>query len=1131
MPKCAECGQENPNVARFCLACGTPLAKSASAKEERKVVTVLFADLVGFTSRAEQLDPEDVRAMLSPYYARLRQELERRGGTVEKFIGDAVMALFGAPVAHEDDPERAVRAALAIRDGLTELNEADPKLELQVRIAVNTGEALVALGANPSEGEGMASGDVVNTAARLQAAAPVNGILVGETTYRATERAIEYREAPPVTAKGKAEAVKVWEVLEPRARYGVDIGLRGRVPLVGREREVDILLDALSRVRSESTSQLVTLMGVPGIGKSRLVVELSAAVDEDPELIFWRQGRSLPYGEGVTFWALAEIVKAQAGILETDSAEAALDKLRRAVQGVVPDEGEADWIESQLRPLAGLEDETQPGGDRQADAFGAWRRFLEHLAERSPLVLVFEDLHWADDGLLDFVDDLVEWVSAVPLLVVCIARPELLTRRPGWGGGKPNATTLSLSPLTRDDTARLVAALLEQAVLPAELQASLLARAEGNPLYAEEYVRMLQDRGFLQRDDGAWRFEGSDDLPLPESVQGIVAARLDSLAPEEKALAQDAAVIGKVFWAGAVAAVGGTERTAIEERLHALSRKEFVRRERRSSVAGEEQYIFLHVLVRDVAYGQIPRGSRSAKHRAAAEWIASLSADRSEDHAEMLAHHYLSAIELAQASRQDASEFADAARLALRDAGDRALGLNAYATAARFYDAALKLWPSADRERPQLLLRLGWAHSRAGKPEVVDVLEEASKRFLVLGDGAAAAEAQTLIGKWYGDQGLRELEDEYLQRASELVENVPPSRSKAVTLTRIGTSMMLAGRYEDGIRVTREGLQIAEELKLNDVRARCLNALGFSRVTLGDTAGVADIESALTIGLENNLPDEASVAYTNLAELVSNYFGDLKQAFELRAEGTALTERFGLAGGTRFLRAERAVECYWTGRWDEADELADDLLSESEQDAPGYMDSQCLLVKARIGLARGDARAVDYAGRALEVARVAMDPQVLYPTLAFAARAKVAAGDLEAGRALVDELLTSWSEVPETLLASHLQSCSDLAVASSALGSGTELIEIVQGARLKTKWIEAAIAFVSRDFHQAAAIYAETGSRPDEAYARLRTAREMVATGNRARGDRELQRALAFYRSVGAKAYLREGEALLAQTA
>ena len=1131
MPTCAKCGQENTEVARFCLACGAKLTAATEASEERKVVTVLFADLVGFTSRAEQLDPEDVRAMLSPYYARLRKELERRGGTVEKFIGDAVMALFGAPVAHEDDPERAVRAALAIRDGLAELNESDPKLELQVRIAVNTGEALIALGAQTAEGEGMASGDVVNTAARLQASAPVNGILVGETTYRATERTIEYREAEAVSAKGKADPVKVWEVLEPRARFGVDIGLRGRAPLVGREQELDVLLDALSRVRSESASQLVTLVGVPGIGKSRLVVELSAAVDEDPELIFWRQGRSLPYGEGVTFWALAEIVKAQAGILETDSADEAREKLRRTVIDVVADPSEAEWIESQLRPLVGLEDEALPGGDRQTEAFGAWRRFFEHLAERSPLVLVFEDLHWADDGLLDFVDDLVEWASAVRLLVVCIARPELLSRRPGWGGGKPNATTLSLSPLTRDDTARLVAALLEQAVLPAELQAALLARAEGNPLYAEEYIRMLQDRGFLRREDGAWRFEGSDDLPLPETVQGIVAARLDSLSHEEKALVQDAAVLGKVFWAGAVAGVGGSDRHGVEERLRALGRKEFLRRERRSSVAGEDQYIFLHVLVRDVAYGQIPRARRAAKHLSAAEWIASLSADRSEDRAEMLAHHYLSAIELAEASGQDSGEFAKPASLALREAGDRALGLNAYAAAVRFYDAALNLWPRDDSDRPQLLLRLGRARASLGQAENVEALEEAREGFVRFGDNASAAEADALIGKWYGDQGLRELEDEYLARASELVENVPPSRSKALTISRVGTSMMLSGRYEEGVRVAREALQIGEELDLNDVKARTLQSIGFSRVTLGDPGGIADIERALAISLEHNLPDDAAIAYTNLAELVGNYFGDLKRAFELRAEGKELSERFGLATSIRFLNGERATEWYWTGRWDEAEELADELLSQSEQDAPGYMDSQCLLVKARIGFARGDIRALDDAARALATARVAKDPQVVYPALAFDARVRIAAGRVEEGRALVDELLTSWSEAPETMLASHLQSSADVAVALTMLGRGPEFDEVTARAMLETKWLEAASASVSGDYLRAAATYEEIGSLPDEAYARLRAAEALMGAGSRAEGDRELQRALAFYRAVDAKAFLHEGEALLAQTA
>ena len=464
------------------------------AQRERKVVTVLFADLVGFTSRAESLDPEDVDAILRPYHDHLRSELERHGGTVEKFIGDAVMALFGAPTAHEDDPERAVRAALAIRDWAREEGA------LELRVGVTTGEALVSLGARPSEGEGMAAGDVVNTAARLQSAAGVNGILVDETTYRATRDWISYGTAEPVDAKGKAEPVAVWEATEARSRFGADVVQAG-APLVGRRRELDLLAGALGRAREERSPQLVTLVGVPGIGKSRLVYELYAQVDAEEELTNWRQGRSLPYGEGLTYWALAEMAKAQAGILETDGPQEAEAKLAEMVGDLVSD-GAEQLLES-LRPLVGLARDGEPGGDRSA-RFAAWRRLFEALAERRPTVLVFEDLHWADDDLLDFVDHLVDWAVGVPLLVVCTARPELLDRRPGWGGGKPNALTLSISPLSDDDTARLLAELLERSVLSAETQASLLARAGGNPLYAEQFARLLAETG-------------SDDLRVPRT--------------------------------------------------------------------------------------------------------------------------------------------------------------------------------------------------------------------------------------------------------------------------------------------------------------------------------------------------------------------------------------------------------------------------------------------------------------------------------------------------------------------------------------------------------------------------------------------------------------------------------------
>ena len=491
-------------------------------------MTVVFADLVGFTARAETLDPEDVEAILSPYHARLRSELERFGGTVEKFIGDAVMAVFGAPVAREDDPERAVRAAIAIRDWATEGDDLD------VRIAVATGEALVSLDARPESGEAMVAGDVVNTAARLQSAAPVNGILVGEATRRATSTAIDYVGREPVSAKGKTQPIPVWEAVAARARFGIDPGQRGGGTLTGRDEELSLLVEALGRARRERSPQLLTLIGVPGIGKSRLVYELFKQVERGDELTYWRQGRALPYGEGVTLWALSEIVKAHTGVLETDGAAVAEQKLRRALAESLEEGSERDWVERHLRPLLGLAAEGELPGDRRSEALAAWRRFFEALAEHRPLVLVFEDLHWADDGVLDFIDHLVEWASGVPILVVCTARPELLDRRSGWGGGKRASATVSLSPLSDDDTARLVHELLSQSVLPAETQSALLARAGGNPLYAEEFVLMLDERG----DAGG---------ALPESVQGIIAARLDLLAVDEKELLQDAAVVGKVF--------------------------------------------------------------------------------------------------------------------------------------------------------------------------------------------------------------------------------------------------------------------------------------------------------------------------------------------------------------------------------------------------------------------------------------------------------------------------------------------------------------------------------------------------------------------------------------------------------
>ena len=688
MPACGTCGQSNPAGARFCNACGAALG--ADVREERKVVTVLFADVVGFTARAERMDPEDVRRLIAPLHARLRAELDRRGGTVEKFIGDAVMAVFGAPVAHEDDAERAVRAALAIRDALV----ADGELEL--RIGITTGEALIALGARPETGEGIASGDVVNTAARLQAAAPAGGILVDAATYRATERAVEYRDAAAVVAKGKAEPVAVR--LAARARGPVGLERPAAGPLVGRAEELTLLRDTLARVQREREPQLVTLVGVPGIGKSRLVHELLDGLERQrptrapavrPLAAVRRRGDVLGArrdGQGARGDPRVRHGRADAG-----QAERRRRLRRRRARGRSPDRGVPASARGPRRRVAAAAD------DRSSEAFAAWRRFLEALAEERPVVLVFEDLHWADDALLDFVDELLDWASGVPLLVLATARPELLDRRKGWGGGPLNSATIRLSPLSDAETRSLVDGLLGPAPLSSEAQRRLLGRAGGNPLYAREFVRMLTDRG--------------DELAMPESVQGIIAARVDALPREEKALLQQAAVMGQVFWLGAL----GTERWRLEEALHMLERKEFVRRRRRSSVAGEAEYAFSHVLVRDVAYEQIPRSQRADRHRAAGEWIESLG--RLEDHAEMLAHHYGEALTYAERAGAPPGDLAPRAARALREAGNRAFLLGAHAAAIRYYERALATGSAAGwtvGERCEVLLALGEAQARAG---------------------------------------------------------------------------------------------------------------------------------------------------------------------------------------------------------------------------------------------------------------------------------------------------------------------------------------------------------------------------------------------------------------------------------
>lgn len=1050
-------------------------------RKERKVLTCLFADLVGFTARAESLDPEDVEAILRPYHERLRAELERYGGTVEKFIGDAVMALFGAPIAHEDDPERAVRAALAIRDWAREEGE------LEVRIGVTTGEALVVLGARPEAGEGMASGDVVNTASRLQAAARANGILVDETTCRATERAIEYRDFEPVEAKGKAKPVPVWEPLEPRARFGADV-LTPETPLVGRHRERELLASALDRAESERSVQLVTLVGVPGIGKSRLVAELFQHISESPELVTWRQGRSLPYGDGVTYWALGEMVKNQVGILETDTADQAAEKVRAEVARLFGDESEARTVAARLGLLLGLEAAAEQSEDTRAESFYAWRRFFEELADERPAVLVFEDLHWADDDLLDFIDHLVDWAADVPVLCVCTARPELLERRPAWGGGKPNASTISLSPLSDEETARLLGALLARAVLPAEQQSALLARAGGNPLYAEQFAHMLAERGH------------ADELPLPETVQGIIAARLDGLEADEKALLQDAAVIGKVFWAGAVAAMNGRDRDALEHRLHALARKDFVRRQRRPSVEGESEYVFLHLLVRDVAYGQIPRAARSRKHSAVAEWMAALG--RPDDYSEVLAHHYLQALEYASSAGATDPALKERARLALRKAGDRALGLNAFAAAARFYRGALDLWPEEDPERAYVLFGLGAARFQ-GKETATAELELARDELLRHGDPDRAAEAEAMVA--FQDRGDSETSLARLEQALKLVSDRPPSRSKAFVLAQLAYRAASI-RNEAWERYAKEALAMAEELGLEELRASVLVAMG-TAIALQPGAAEA-LEQAVEVADAIDSPESIRARINLAAETQAR--GDLRRGFELLAKARSDAERFGIGDFIQHLRTELVWEWYWCGRWDESSTEAGAIVALAED---SYVNPVARIfspyLRARIRLARDDlAGAVADSEEAVELARRWPTWGNLGSVIAGQARVLLSAGRREEADALLSELI-------ETGL--NIYGLPDVAVVLVLLGRGDDFAAVADRQPGPSAWLDAAGALTAGEYVRAAVIYSEIGSLPDEADARLRSGEEG-----------EIQRALDFFASVGATRYIREAEALLA---
>jgi class 3 adenylate cyclase/tetratricopeptide (TPR) repeat protein len=817
-------------------------------------VSVLFCDLVGFTAASATADPEDVWARIRPYHARLREVIERFGGTVEKFVGDAVMAVFGAPVSREDDAERAVRAGLRILDAIEELNAEDASLSLQVRVGINTGEAVVSLSARPEEGEGFVAGDVVNTASRLQGVAPVGGVAVSEQTFRATERVFDYEPLEPVSVKGKSEPLPIWRPLAARARFGSEVTRSHAAALVGRELERQLLLGTFERSAQQRSCQLVTVVGEPGVGKSRLCMELFAHIEERPELVTWRQGRCLPYGAGIAFWALGEIVKAECGILESDSPEVAEAKLVRAVP-----EGAQDrpWLLARLGPLVGIPGEPAA----QEESFTAWRRFLEGLATSGPAVLVVEDLHWADPALLAFLEHLADWAEGVPLFVLCTARPELFEQHPTWGAGLRNATPINLAPLTDEETAQLVSALLERAVLPADTQQALLERAGGNPLYAEEFVRLLTDRGDL---DG--------EVEVPGSVQALIAARLDTLTPERKSLLQDASAVGKVFWAGALTRMGEREPGDVEHALHELARKELVRPSRTSTMEGEAEYGFWHALVRDVAYGQIPRASRAERHQRAAAWIEEKAGERAEDLADLLAHHYQTALELGQAAGQphDPGLQEQAVRY-LGLAGERALGLDV-ARAEQNLSRALELTTYTDPQRPLLQERWAQAASQQGRlREARDAFEQALAGHRQHGDRLATGRTLTQLAldlAWLADPRQAET----LAEALQLLETEPPGPELVAAYTIQASDRYVAADYEEAVAAADQAVSLAARLGLPQP-ATALGFRGLAHASMGERQGIDEMRQALDLAIEQGEGHSAAILYNNLAYAVWLYDG------------------------------------------------------------------------------------------------------------------------------------------------------------------------------------------------------------------------------------------------------------------
>jgi class 3 adenylate cyclase/tetratricopeptide (TPR) repeat protein len=928
---CPECRSPNTPGAKFCGECGTALtgveapAAATPPAAERRLVSVLFADLVGFTTLSESRDSEEVRELLSAYFDRCKRLIERYGGTVEKFIGDAVMAVWGTPVAMEDDAERAVRAALELVAAVSDL---DP--QLRARVGVLTGEAAVTLGA---EGQGMVAGDLVNTASRVQSEAEPGAVLVGEATKRATEAAVAYEDAGAHELKGKAEPMQLFRALRVIAgRAGALRSSSLEPPFSGRDRELRLVKELFHASAEERRAQLVSVVGVAGVGKTRLSWEFEKYADGLAVEAWWHRGRCLSYGEGVAYWALAEMVRMRCGIAEDEEAVSALAKLRATLDEHVVDAEERAWVEPRLAHLLGLEEGVS--GD-QENLFSAWRVLFERLAEADPVVLVFEDMQWADAGLLDFLDYVLDWSRNHPIFVLSLARPELAEKHPSWGAGKRAVTSLYLEPLPRQAMEELLAGLVPG--LPEELRNQILERAEGIPLYAVETVRMLLDRGLLAHDGTAFQPTGPiETLEVPETLHALVAARLDGLSTEERRLVQGASVLGKTFTKPGVSAVAGVPAEDTDAQLAALVRKEVlaIQADPRSPERG--QYSFLQDIVKHVAYETLSKRERKEKHLAAARYLENLWGPEDDEIVEVVAAHYLDAWRQAP-DAEDAEKLKDAARDMLIRAAERAASLGANAEAQGAYERAIELADDAVLQA-ELLERAGVeAVAGARADAAIGHFQDAIARF----DGAAlvhpAARVSARLAEVMWERGKLVDAVESLERSFEVLSEDEPDEALAALAAQLGRFMFFAGEYDVAMARIETALDLAEALLLPEVFSQALNtkAIMLSARNRRQEATVL-VRHALEVALEAGKPSAAMRAYNNVYDLLAQS-DRYEEAEEVLLEGLAYARKLGNRQWERALSSQ-VYAAFSLGKWDEALDRAAVVSSEK-------------LAVARLGLA------------------------------------------------------------------------------------------------------------------------------------------------------------------------------------